>query len=248
MVDQAQPVISVVVPSYMEGATIVESVERMITQFDADFAGSFEIVVVIDGDVDGTAANLRQIEDPRVRVIQKPRNEGKGGALQDGFRAAKGFTLAQLDADLDLHPLNVGVLHQHMKHNSLDVVVGSKFHRDSKVAYPSVRRIQSRCYQLIVQMLFGLMLSDTQTGVKVFTRDSLFAVLDQVDEKGFVFDLDLLSALSDSGYRLGEGPVVLDYHFDSTLPPGAAVTMLARTVRVWRRAKQRRPQLRSYDS
>lgn len=236
--------VSVVVPAYMEAATIVESVGRMLVQFQDDFRGAFEIIVVIDGDVDETSDNLKVITDPRVRVVKNFRNRGKGSALRDGFRVAKAPVIAQLDADLDLHPRNVGGLYRYLRRESCDAVVGSKFHAGSEVAYPKLRRFQSRIYQFIVQMMFGLRLSDTQTGVKVFDREALISVIDVVAETGFVFDLDLLAAMSDSGYRLAEGPVHLDYQFSSSLPPWAAGVMMIHTLRVWRRAKKRRPQLR----
>ena len=239
--------VSVVVPAYLEAATIVESVERMLAQFHEDFRGAFEIIVVIDGDVVETSSNLKVITDSRVRVVRNSKNRGKGSALRDGFKAAKAPFVAQLDADLDLHPRNVGVLYKYLRQESCDAVVGSKFHAGSEVAYPNLRRFQSRMYQFIVQMMFGLRLSDTQTGVKVFSREALISVIDVVTETGFVFDLDLLAAMSDSGYQLAEGPVRLDYQFSSSLPPWAAVVMMIHTMRVWRRAKKRRPQLRHRD-
>lgn len=242
-----EPVVSVVVPAYREAQTIAASVGRMIEQFQVDFSGVFEVVVVIDGTVDATSVILREIEDSRIRIVEKPVNEGKGSALRDGFRVARAPVIAQLDADLDLHPRDVRVLYDSLKNGPVDVVVGSKFHADSSVAYPALRRAQSRVYQFIVQMLFGLRLSDTQTGVKVFDRCALLSVLDTVGETGFVFDLDLLAAMSDSGYKLAEGPVHLNYQFSSSLPPWAAVVMMIHTMRVWRRAKKRRPQLRQRD-
>ena len=246
--DQSEPFISIIVPAYLEADTIVESIERMIGQFEEDFSGRFELIVVIDGNVDATAANLLRIEDSRLHVVEKPRNEGKGRALRDGFSLASAPTIAQLDADLDLHPRDVKVLYDILLGASSQAAVGSKFHPLSKVSYPALRRAQSHLYQFIIRMMFGLRLSDTQTGVKVFDRESLLSVLDSVGESGFVFDLDLLAAMSDSGYRLKEGPITLDYQYSSSLPPLGALVMLKHTVRVWRRAKKRRPHLRRRDS
>lgn len=60
--------------------------------------------VVIDGSTDGSeAALLRHAErDPGLRILQRPRNGGKGAAILDGLRLAErnGFTHAlTMDAD-----------------------------------------------------------------------------------------------------------------------------------------------------
>src|SRR5262249_8648890 len=52
--------------------------------------------VVIDGSTDGSEAALLRLaaRDPGLRILQRPRNGGKGAAIFDGLRAAEqnGFT------------------------------------------------------------------------------------------------------------------------------------------------------------
>jgi glycosyltransferase involved in cell wall biosynthesis len=67
--------------------------------------------VVIDGSTDGSEAALRRraARDPGLRILQRPRNGGKGAAILDGLRLAEesGFTHAlTLDAD-GQHPADL---------------------------------------------------------------------------------------------------------------------------------------------
>jgi glycosyltransferase EpsE len=57
-----------------------------------------EVLVVDDGSTDGTRAVLDGIDDPRLRVLQRPR-EGRASALAFAVLACRGTYLANLDAD-----------------------------------------------------------------------------------------------------------------------------------------------------
>lgn len=82
----------VLVPSYNPGPRLAATVAAALEQWSP-------VWVVDDGSTDGSAA---QLSDPRVRVIVRPRNGGKGAAVATGAEAAlaEGFThLLTLDAD-----------------------------------------------------------------------------------------------------------------------------------------------------
>ena len=85
----------VVIPSYNTGPQLAETV--------AAARAAWPVVwVVVDGSTDGSAEPLRAITDPGFRLIERPRNGGKGAALRDALEAAaqQGFTHAlAMDAD-----------------------------------------------------------------------------------------------------------------------------------------------------
>lgn len=77
--------VTVVVPTFNQGAYVREAVESILAQTHAHL----ELIIVDDGSTDGTAEYLQTISDPRVTVLQKE-NGGTGSALNAGFARARG--------------------------------------------------------------------------------------------------------------------------------------------------------------
>lgn len=205
--------LSIVMPAYNEAENIYRTVCETIEIFE-QAALDFEILVVDDGSIDGTcleAAKLIADRRRRVRVIRYDRNQGKGRALMCGARAACGEYIAFLDADMDLHPSQLLRFLEIMKAQALDVVVGSKFHPESQVDYPTRRRIYSAAYYGLVRLFFGLPIRDTQTGLKLFRSEVLRAVLPRVLIKRFAFDVELLANAHRLKYRIGDAPVSMEF-------------------------------------
>ena len=94
-----------------------------------------------------------------------------------------------------------------------DIVVASKRHPVSRVEYPWVRKLYSWGYFAIVRVLFGLRLTDTQTGLKVFKREVLDAVLPKIRINDFAFDIEILAVARHLGFtRIYESPVQIDWN------------------------------------
>ncbi|MBX9660035.1 MAG: glycosyltransferase [Nitrospiraceae bacterium] len=91
------PLITVVVPAYNRATTITDSVRSVQAQTYANW----ELIVVDDGSSDSTPQVVAKLakEDPRIRLIQQPRNGGAQAARNAGIRAATGTWVAFLDSD-----------------------------------------------------------------------------------------------------------------------------------------------------
>jgi glycosyltransferase involved in cell wall biosynthesis len=211
----SSPQVSVVVPVYQEVDDIEEVLDRLCTTLTTKF-DSFEIIVVADGCTDGTELKAAQHQNSCIKVLSYQPNRGKGYALRYGTKQATGQYVVFCDGDLDIHPDSIVVLYDLLLHQSADIVVGSKMHPNSIVEYPRFRRLQSFVFRKIVQKMFDLKISDTQTGLKIFTRDTLNREINKVDIEGFAFDLELLVRLSKNN-KIIEGPVWLTYQFKSSI-------------------------------
>lgn len=92
--------ISVVVPAYNRAATIATTIDSVLAQTHVDF----ELIVVDDASVDGTADIVLAYADPRIRYLRNPRNLGVGPTRNRGVEAARGGWVAFLDSDDDARP------------------------------------------------------------------------------------------------------------------------------------------------
>ncbi len=88
------PLVSAVVPAFNAEATIRATLDSILAQ---TFAG-LEVIVVDDGSTDATVDVVRQIEDPRVRLVEQP-NGGAAAARNLGIHHARGDWVAFLDSD-----------------------------------------------------------------------------------------------------------------------------------------------------
>ncbi|MFM8532889.1 MAG: hypothetical protein ACKOEC_04780, partial [Acidimicrobiia bacterium] len=99
-----------------------------------------------------------------------------------------------------------------------DLVVGSKRHPHSRVAYPRLRRFYSFIYQHIVKALFGFDLKDTQTGLKVFRRAAIIRAIPPKAIDRYAFDVELLAIIRRVGFRkFAESPVDVNLVFPSSI-------------------------------
>lgn len=204
--------ISVLMPAFNEGGRIVHSIDETARTFGT-FGCDWELIVLDDGSSDDTFAQAQeaaQRHTGHVIVKKNAANFGKGRALKRAFHYVTGDYVVFLDADLDLHPVQVQTLFDIMRLDNADIVIGSKMHPNSRVKYPLHRKIISMGYYLCVKALFGLPCRDTQTGLKLFKTEVLKAVFPRILVKKFAFDLEVLVNACHLGYRLVDAPIILD--------------------------------------
>jgi glycosyltransferase involved in cell wall biosynthesis len=95
----ASPVVSVVIPTFNHRDTIGATLDSVFAQTFREF----EVVVVDDGSIDGTAELLRPLaEQGRIRYVRQE-NAGQSAARNRGLHEAQGEFIAFLDDD-DLWP------------------------------------------------------------------------------------------------------------------------------------------------
>ena len=159
--------ISVVVPVYNEINTIREILRRVQAVGVAD-----EILVVDDGSADGTREILKAYKDDRcVKVIFHTRNQGKGAAVRTGIRNASGDLLLIQDADLEYDPRDYEMLLRPIREGLADVVYGSRFLGAARRPVMFWHMVANKILTLMTNVLYNNILTDMETGYKVFRRE-----------------------------------------------------------------------------
>jgi glycosyltransferase involved in cell wall biosynthesis len=97
----ACPRFSVIIPTFQRRDLVAANVAALARQ---EFAGGFEVIVVVDGSTDGTAETLRALRVPfPLRVVDQP-NAGSAAARNHGAALATADLLMFLDDDMEAHP------------------------------------------------------------------------------------------------------------------------------------------------
>ena len=204
--------LSIIMPAFNLGPRIKANIEQVAQTFRGKIP--FEIVAVSDGSHDQTWSEIEKTRAgcPELIPVNMTENHGKGHALRQGFAESTGTHILFLDADLDLPAYQAAWFFEEMERSNTDIVIGAKRHPHSELVYPLKRRIISGAYYLLVRILFGLPVRDTQTGIKLFKRDVLEKVMPRMLVKRFAFDLELLVIARHWGYKISEAPVVLNFN------------------------------------
>ena len=200
--------LSLVIPAYNEETRLKPMMDDYVPYFVERYGADVEFIVVVNGSIDRTEDVARSCAEkcPQIRLVVEPRKVGKGGAIMLGFREAKGELVGFVDADDSTPPAAYQDLVDHI--GDAGVIIASRWRKESKVSprQPLMRRIASRIFNLLIRLLFGLRISDTQCGAKLMRSDALQVVMPQLGLTRWAFDVDLLFQMHRAGYRVIEWP------------------------------------------
>ena len=202
--------VSVVLPAYNEEETIEHTVTVTLETL-ASFLpeGTFEVLVAEDGCADRTPEIAAQLAaaDPRVRHFHSDERLGRGGALERAFRASDGETLVYFDTDLATEMSHLEELVESVRSGEYDVATGSRRLPGRKQDREPERGVASTGYNTLVRLFLRSELHDHQCGFKAFDREALFDLLDDVDDRHWFWDTEVLVRAQRNGYRVKEFPV-----------------------------------------
>ena len=179
--------ISVVVPTYNEAASLPELVSRLSLALQGR---EWEAVVVDDGSPDGTADIAEGLAPALpVRVVRRPGKLGLASAVVDGFAAARGDTLVVMDADLS-HPPEVVLRLVDAIAAGADIAVGSRYVEGGGIVdWPLRRRVISRVACLMGNALVPV--RDATSGFLAMRRSVVEGV--RLDPIGFKIGFEIIA-------------------------------------------------------
>jgi len=201
-----KPELSLIMPAYNEEDNI-GSVMKRVDDVVSRIGLRYELIVVDDGSNDKTRFKVEDYarNNGHVKVVSYEDNLGKGYALKTGFSHAVGDLVIFMDSDSDIDPKEVGRYLGALK--DADVAVASKRHPQSEVNTPLIRRIFSYWFNVLVKLLVGLRLGDTQTGLKAVRRSALVEVFPKLAVKRYAFDVEWLALANLLGLKIVELPI-----------------------------------------
>lgn len=208
--ESASPIqLTVVIPAYNEAARIPETVRAIDETLPSLFTAS-EIVLVDDGSTDHTAAIVQTLSPSAktpIRIVRHSHNQGKGAAVRSGVAASIGEWVLIMDADNATPITELPRLWQCK--DQAPIVLGSRYLPGSDIrrAQPLLRRIISRGGNLLIRILTGLRLTDTQNGFKLFEGKLARAIFTKATIDRWGFDIEILALAQQRSLPILEVPV-----------------------------------------
>jgi dolichyl-phosphate beta-glucosyltransferase len=162
------------------------------------------------------AQNLASNDD--LKVLKLAENRGKGGAVKQGVKAARGKYILMLDADgaTDITALprlyrevrRIQTVNTDIRGSSepLGITIGSRAHLEEKSVATRAfyRTILMRGFHLLVTLLCTQNIRDTQCGFKLFTREAGKLLFDSLHLESWAFDIELIYMAERLGIPMSE--------------------------------------------
>jgi glycosyltransferase involved in cell wall biosynthesis len=162
----------VVIPAYNEAQVIGATLAALPARIEG--VDQVTVVVVDDGSSDNTAEIVRACGDERVVLLRHALNRGLGGALGTGLEYARrnGADFAiTYDADGQHAPGDIPKVIAPLVAGKAEAVIGSRLL--TLKGMPWYRVVGNFGLNIITFFLFGIWTTDSQSGLRAFSRAAL---------------------------------------------------------------------------
>lgn len=196
------PKIYIVIPAYNEEKVIRDVIEEI------QKTGYGNIVVVDDGSADNTFQKANEIEG--VTAIRHNLNRGKGAATKTGIEASKllgADIIVTMDGDGQHDPKDILNITDPIVKNHCDVVLGSRLHNPAGM--PWYKIWQNRIGNLITWYLFGLWVTDSQSGFRAYSRRAAEIINTMGDR--YEYDSEVIREIYNYQLKYKEIPIKVRY-------------------------------------
>jgi dolichol-phosphate mannosyltransferase len=201
----------VIIPTYNE----LENIHDISLAVMA-LEGKFELLIIDDNSPDGTAEEVKKLQNEfpeRIHLIQREGKLGLGTAYLEGFHYAlvNGYQyIFEMDADFSHNPSDLIKLHKACAEDGYDMAIGSRYITGVNVVnWPMGRVLMSFFASKYVQFITGMPIKDATAGFKCYTRKVLESIrLDRIKFIGYAFQIEMKFTTWKLGFKIKEVPII----------------------------------------
>lgn len=213
--------LSLCIPMYNEQKILPDTLKTVSEYMHNTFYDDFEVIYVNDGSSDKSGEIVREFaeKDASVRLIEYTPNRGKGYAVRQGVLQSTGDIVIFTDCDL-AYGMDVilEMVNLFAAHPEYAVIVGSRvLHPEGYEGYTAIRKFVSHAYIKVLSIAGGVKLSDFQCGCKGFRGKEGKQIFTNCIVDRFAFDLEALQWAQELKATIGEMPVKVINHRESSI-------------------------------
>ena len=186
--------LSVVLPTYNEK----ENIPTLLSALDRALAGiQWEAIFVDDNSPDGTADYVRRLANTnrKIRLIERIGRRGLSSACIEGIMSSAAPYIAVMDADMQHDETILPKMLETIRHDRLDLVVGSRNLLDGGMGDFSRRRVRlSNVGNRISRLVCHCDLTDAMSGFFVVDRNYFNEIANRLTGSGFKILVDMLAS------------------------------------------------------
>lgn len=219
-----RPLVSVIVPAWNEEVGVIKTINTILD----NTYNNIELVVVNDGSTDNTSQKVhefialncdksgraitgRSFDNKIINFIDNKTNGGKGVALNDGIKAAKGEIILTVDSDSALDKDAITNLVKYFEDPSIDGVVGNVKVANERSIIGLAQKLEykfgfyfKRAHAVMgAEYIFG--------GACASFRKNVFDEIGYYDEKNKTEDIEMTMRFRYAGFKCTYGEDVICY-------------------------------------
>lgn len=200
--------VDVVIPVYNEEHVLAHSVETLRDFLTSTFPYEWRVVVADNASIDSTqeVGEGLAAKYPDVKYLRLDQ-KGRGRALRKAWLESDADVMSYMDVDLSTNLSAFPPMINAIVEKGYDLATGSRLMRASRTTRSLKREFISRCYNLLIKVLFWHKFSDAQCGFKAISRAAAKTLIPLVEDQTWFFDTELLLLAERRGYRIAEVPV-----------------------------------------
>ncbi|CAN5169114.1 polyprenol monophosphomannose synthase [soil metagenome] len=197
-------------PTFNESANIIPLIKALLK-----VSRVMEVLVIDDNSPDGTWKLVRSMaeENPRVHLLHRTTERGRGTAGVAGFRKALEMgadLIVEMDADWSHNPRFIRPML--VASRRADVVIGSRLvPGGGETGRHGIRTLITHLANSYIRLILGLPVRDCTSGFRVFRRCVLERIdWNRVESRGPAIVQEVLMAAKAMGARFKELPILFE--------------------------------------
>lgn len=197
----------VTLPTYNEAGNIGALIPQLL-----DVDPNLEVLVADDDSPDGTWRIAQEMarDNPRIHVLHRTENPGRGSAGREAFQKALDMgadVVVEMDADLSHSPGELPQLLDALK--DADLVIGSRLLSGGEdMGRGAVRGFLTHATNMLNRLLLRVPVRDCNSGYRIYRRDVLLGIdLPSMVSVGPEIVPEVLIRADRRGFRIIERPI-----------------------------------------